>query len=123
MSEMCTINAHSLSIVEAAHVLPHDLLVAETRPPMPFRLCDELLQRAATRRYKKRFASHRIIVCRGLLGAQLVGPGARWLKSIASMLGPMPIEAANTICCLSVGPKAQILLNLLNTGTMGLLVH
>lgn len=47
MPEVCAVDRHALAVGKAAHVVPHDLLVAEGRPAVVVALVDELLEGAA----------------------------------------------------------------------------
>ena len=50
VAKVSTVNRHALAVLETPHIVPHDLLVSERRPPVRLGLGNELLECPATQR-------------------------------------------------------------------------
>ena len=59
---MGAVDADSLAVGQAAHIVPDNLLVAEARPAVVLRLVDKLLNRAPARGNEQWLATHGIVV-------------------------------------------------------------
>ena len=121
---MGPIDADSFAVWQAAHVLPHHFLVTEARPPVLFRLLDQLLNSSLPRCNEERLASHRVVV-RGLalVALQEGQPRPRRHEGIATVLCVVPIKAANPISRLEIAPVQQVLLARLLGRPVSLLAH
>ena len=124
MSQVGAIDGDGLTVDEAPNVVPDDLFVAERGPTVLLGLTDELLHCATSWRDKQWLPRDRIIICdlpRVL--RQRGQPRPRRLEGIARVLGVVPIVAADAIGCLHVAPVAQVLLDGVLSGAVGLLRH
>lgn len=88
MAQVRAIDAHRLAILQAAHIVPNYLLVAEARPPVVPALVEELLNRPASRRNEKWLARHTVVVSNlAAISLGFLYPSARALEGIAAALG------------------------------------
>ena len=83
MTEMRAINADSLSVWQASHIFPDDLLITEAWPSMLGAFIKELFRCAASRRDKKRLTRDGIVIGDFSLGLDVINPGAGLSESIA----------------------------------------
>ena len=124
MAKVSTINADCFAVGEAAHILPDNLLVTETRPSMFARFCNEFINSSITWGNKQGLASHRVIVS-GLswICLQKRYPGPWCLEGVPFMLSIVAVEAADSVSCLEIASITQVLLAWIFCCAMSLLTH
>ena len=106
-AEMRTINAHNFPTVQAAHIMPPYLSVAETEPPSIPALLDEFTDSAFLRCREERAACHRIMIGNLMrVLNQKVEPGPRRFEGIPGTLSKFSIKTADPVRSLEVDIKA-----------------
>ena len=123
VAQMSAIKAHRLSIRQASHVLPNNLLVSERWPSVLHALFNKLLRSTTSRSNKKWLSSHAIVKCHLRSLRKLIKNHSRLHKSVAWMLCIVSVETANLVCSLHVTSKPEVLLNWLFCGAMSLRRH
>ena len=123
VSEVRARRRDALSVAEAAHVLPDDLLVTERRPSVALGLLDEGVPGAADGRAEEGHAGDGIVeglhVVAGLVH---LGEEVRGLP-VSAVLRVVPVEVADAVGNLMRAAPAQVLLRGLLARPVGLLAH
>ena len=125
MPEMRPRQTHSFPVRKAPHILPNDLIIPETGPPMCETLFDEFCLGAATGCNEKGFACDGVVVDSFSITnrVQVSNKGARMLERITTMFSIVPVVITDPICCLKVTPVLQIRLTCHFRRTMRFLAH
>lgn len=113
VSQVCSIDADSFSVWEAAHTFPHDLVVPKRWPTVGNTFLDEIFKRSSLRSYKQELA------CIGIVKFNL-SIGFKFFPSFLDKWSALPVstvfrivsvKVANSVSYFPITIPAEIFLN------------